>query len=280
MRSLVVLVVLLAGVARAEPAKSEAAPTWADVVGDWNGKLAWHDCAIDGATRAAISVDGSDGVLAVDLTAVGMGLKTLTLLDENGGWAARDGDLVVRLVRSKAALAVTLEVATGCHMTATLARTTTAIPACDALVGWARIEARCTKLVKPPLEVASRLARQRDVWAKASRDDRTKLAAQCEARSAKVAAQLVDVGCAPNPDPEIGMRGAQCQALRQIAGRFSRCTSSPPDLKSLFEQSAADLSAAVQSTGAGDASEAIVDAKCRDLRAQIAQAASHYGCPP
>jgi hypothetical protein len=74
------------------------------------------------------------------------------------------------------------------------------------------------------------------------------------------------------------MRGAQCQALRQIAARFGRCTSSPPDLKSHFEQGAAQLASASQSA---DLSQLpVVDAECRELRTRIASAAQLYGCPP
>jgi hypothetical protein len=41
----------------------------------------------------------------------------------------------------------------------TLRRPSTGIAACDRLAGWARVEARCTKLTKPALENVARLVR-------------------------------------------------------------------------------------------------------------------------
>jgi hypothetical protein len=275
----IVCVLACASAAIATPAPQPPQPRWADWVGDWTGKLKWTGCTADGADAAALSVEATDGALSIDLTPAGAALAPMSPVDDGGTWLGQQADVTVRLTAGKAdQLEVMVDLESGCQMRGQLARATTGIAACDRLVGWSRIEARCGKLVRPPLELASRLARQRESWARAKGPEKRKVAAQCEARATKVETELVDAGCAPNPDPEIGMRGAQCQALRQVAARFSRCTSGDPDLKARFEQGAAQLAAASQTA---DRTELpIVDAECRELHRQIATEARHYGCPP
>jgi hypothetical protein len=173
-------------------------------------------------------------------------------------------------------LAVDLD--SGCQVRGTLTRASVGIPACDRLAAWARIESHCTKLSRPPLENAARLARQRAEWRKARGDDRTKLAAQCTARSAKVEQELVDIGCAPHPDPAIGMRGAECQALRGIAARINRCGNLPSDQRDAYAREVLVLIAAAQ--GADKASLPVVDAECKRERDKLFAIAQQVGCPP
>jgi hypothetical protein len=280
------LLSMLVAVASTSLAAPAPTTTWADWVGEWTGKLTWTSCTADGFATAALPLEATDGAVAIDLTPAGGALGMMTLVDESGSWLGHQADVTVHVTRPKAdVLEVAVDLDSGCQMRARMQRASTGIAACDRLVAWSRIESRCAKLDKPPLEPAARLARQRDTWAKARTADRKsagsalkEIAAQCEARSTKVEAELIDVGCAPNADPEIGTRGPQCQAVRQIAARFARCTSSPPDLRSRFEQDAAQLAAAAQT--ADSSGLPIIDAECRTLRARIASAAQHYVCAP
>jgi hypothetical protein len=253
--------------------------TWPDWVGDWDGKLKWTSCTAEGEERASLALDAIDGAVSIDLTPAGGALSQMSLIEDGDGWVGQQGDVKVRVKRPKTdKLELAVELDSGCQVRGTLARTSVGIAACDRLAAWARIESHCTKLSRPPLENAARLARQRATWRKARGEDRTKLAAQCTARSAKVEQELVDVGCSPHPDPAIGMRGAECQALRGIAGRISRCSNLPSDQRDAYAREVLVLAAAAQ--GADKASLPVVDAECKRTRERLFAIAQQVGCPP
>jgi hypothetical protein len=280
MRRLSVAVMLAA--ATGALAQPTAAPpsSWADYVGDWQGKLRWTGCGGEGADRAAIAVDAVDGVMSIDLSAAGGALPKLTLVEEEaGGWGGQQGDVSVRVKRGPrtSALELAVDLDSGCEVRAILARSSVGIAACDRLAAWARIESQCTRLVRPPLENAARLARQRAQWTKATGDTRDRLATQCAARATKVETSLIDAGCAPSPDPAIGLRGAECQALQVAAGRIARCGNVPSDLRAALEREVVVLVAAAQ--GADKAALPVVEGECRRIRERLVTVGKHAGCP-
>jgi len=251
----------VAAAALATPART---PGWGDWVGDYAGKLTWTSCAADGAGSATLPFEATDGTVTLDLTPAGGALETVALLEDNGGWSGQRDDVSVHLTRSKAdGIDLAIDLESGCQVRGRLERTSTGIAACDRLAGWARIEARCTKLVRPALENEARLARQKKTWLAAKGAERDKLATQCDARAAKVESELVDAGCAPNPDPAIGMRGAECVALRASLTRLQRCHALPPDVEQLLVQ---------------DAANAVTDDECKAARARIVSTSQQVGC--
>lgn len=268
-------VMALASLALADGAPAPL--SWADWVGDWQGKLKWTGCVAEGNASATIPIEATDGVLTIDLGPAGGALRQLTLVEDSGGFAAQDGDLRVQLKRTKD-LELTVTLDSGCEVRGTLARSSVGIASCDRLAAWAHIEGQCTKLSGPHLENAARVARQRAEWLKARGEVRVKLAAQCTARAARVEAELVDVGCAPNPDPTIGLRGTECQALRGISARLQRCTSVPFDVRTAYEREVVVLLAAAQ--GADQASLPVVDGECKAEREKLFAIAQQAGCPP
>ena len=278
MRRLVGLYILAAaGGALATPTPPPL--TWADWVGDWEGKLKWSSCTADGEPRASLAVDARDGSVSIDLTPAGSALPQLSLVEDGAGWMGQQGDVTVRVKLAKPdKLELAVDLDSGCQVRGTLARASIGIPACDRLAAWARVESHCTKLSRPPLENAARLARQRASWRKAQGDDKTKLAQQCTARSAKVEQELVDIGCAPHSDPAIGNRGAECQALRGIAGRIARCSNLPSDQRDAYAREVLVLIAATQ--GADKATLPVVDAECKRERDKLFAIAQQVGCPP
>jgi hypothetical protein len=275
MRKLAVVVLAMASGALASP---PAATTWADWVGDWQGKLKWAGCVTDGAASATLPVEAIDGAVKIDLGAAGGGLGQLSLLEDNGGWLAQTGDVNVRVTRPKAdALDVDVALDSGCQLHAALRRPTIGIPACDRLEGWARVESRCTKLAGPRLEEMARLAHQRATWTKVTGGERAKIAAQCEARAQKVEEELIDSGCAPNPDPEVGLRGTECQALLHSTQRFARCANVQADLAAVISQQAFALVGATQK--ASEAELQHLESECRRVRDRIARVAQQSNCP-
>jgi len=278
-RAPVLLSLVLAGGALADPAPATQTRTpWADWVGDWTGKLKWQSCSADGEERPTLSVDATDGVLSLDLRNAGSALPALTLVEDTAGWSGQQGDVTARVSRSKGnALDLTVDLESGCQITGTLARPASGIASCDRLSAWARIESQCTKLTRPPLENQARLARQREQWAKAKGEARAKLAAQCTARGAKVEAALIDAGCAPHADPAIGLRGAECQALRSSGARIIRCGNVPFDVRETFEREVVVLMAASQ--GADKAALPVVETECRQARDRMVTIAKQAGCP-
>jgi hypothetical protein len=263
---LALALVTIGGIALAD---SPAAPpvTWADWVGDWTGKLRWSNCTIDGAAKATFAIDATDGAMKIDLANAGVALGAMSLADGDDGWAAQQGDVSVHVARGdqrRDGLEIAVELESGCTMRATVRRASVGIAACDRLAAWARVEGRCTKLAKPPLEQAARLARQRETWAKASGDDRARIAAQCEARAAKVETELVDAGCAPSPDPQIGMRGPECQRLLTAASVAAQCRVLTPNTRATILRLAQQLASGTQAASASERS--IAEDKCAAYR--------------
>jgi hypothetical protein len=263
--------------ALAAPA-AQAPLTWADWVGDWSGKVTWKGCAIDEDKKVSLPLDATDGSIAMDLTSAGGSLGAMGLTEDGTGFAAKQGDIALKLARTDKGLELAVDLDSGCQLRGTLTRTSVGIPACDQLAAWSRIEHSCTKLTRPPLENPSRLARQRAEWSKAKGDARDKLAAKCTTRAARVQAELVDIGCAPNPDPSVGMRGAECQALRGVSARVQRCSNVPFDVRTNLEREVVVLLAAMQ--GADQASIPVVDAECKSAREKLFAIAQQAGCPP
>ncbi|MEO6774947.1 MAG: hypothetical protein ABI467_18405, partial [Kofleriaceae bacterium] len=263
----------------ATPAPSWAG--WADWVGDWAGKLTWAGCTLDGHASASLAFDATDGAIAIDLTPAGGALGPMSLVETDPGWQGQHGDVSVRLARGNdhgndhtVELAVELE--SGCAMHATLQRSAVGIAACDELAAWARIEEHCTKLAKPRLESLARLVRQRAEWHQARGELRPAIARQCKGRAAKVEAELIEAGCAPDPNPA-AMRGPECHALRQTAAKLARCSTLPFALATSLAHDANQLASAV----AGAESETslrVVERQCREMRAQITEAGLQAGC--
>lgn len=262
-RAVVAGALAVTAAALAKPA-APTTPGWGDWVGDYSGKLAWTSCTADGEGSATLPLDATDGTVTIDLTPAGGALEGFTLVEDKVGWAAHEGDVTLHVARPKAdTIELAIDLESGCQVRGTLKRPSTGIAACDRLAGWARIEAHCTKLVRPALENAARLVRQRKTWLSAKGAERDKLASQCDARAAKVESELVDAGCAPNPDPAIGMHGAECVALHASLTRLQRCHALPPDVEQLLVQ---------------DAASAVTDAECKASRARIISTSKQVGC--
>jgi hypothetical protein len=276
-RVLFVLGVASASAALARPA---TAPVWADWVGDWEGKLQWTSCTSEGASSATFALDATDGAVAIDLSGMGGGLGMISLAQDNAGWVGQQGDVMVRASRSKeGGLELAVELDSGCQVHGSLRRpASVGIAPCDRLAGWARVESRCTKLIKPPLENMARLVRQRAEWQKARGPRGAEVAAQCEARAAKVEVELVEAGCAPDADPAIGLRGAECQALRQLGQRIARCAGFPADVRAQLASDAAYLAGTAQQANA--ATLPVIEKRCRAMREGLAGAAKTAGCAP
>jgi hypothetical protein len=268
----------VAAAALAKPAPTDA-PRWGDWVGDYTGKLTWTSCTAPGAGSATLAFDAVDGQVKFDLSPAGGALEAITIAEDNGGWSGQESDVALHLTRPKAdAIDLAVDLDSGCQVRGTLKRASTGIAACDRLAGWARIEQRCTKLTKPALENRARLVRQRATWMAARGDARTKVSAQCDARAQKVELELIDAGCVPNPDPAIGLRGAECQAMRAGAAKLARCRNLPPDVDLALEHEAAGLVTATQSASEGELRE--LENQCRALRARIVAASQQSGCIP
>jgi hypothetical protein len=272
-RGAVAIIVAIGSGAIAAPASPPA--TWADWVGDWSGKLAWSNCATTGATAATLPLDAVDGALDVDLAPAGAALGRFSLVPDERELSAQQADVAVHVDRKAAGLDLAVRFDSGCTLRAHLARATTAIPACDELEAWTRIESRCTKLTSAPLEDGRALARERDGWLKARGAARGKLAEQCGARAARVEAELVGAACAPHRDPKHGVRAQDCLALVDAANRLARCVPQSSDARELAIESSM-LSAAAETADA--ASLPVVERQCRDAHQQVTALATRFSC--
>lgn len=249
-------------------APADAVP-WPDWAGEYRGKLAWTGCTVPGASTATIAIDAVDGALTVELARAADWLPALSLLEEDDGTLqGRQADLAVTLAHPSAnTVDVAIDLESGCRARGRLVRASSKAPvlrgrrvdgaACDRLVAWARIEARCTKLHAPPLEhTLGKLER-------------------CEARGTAVERELIDAGCAPNPAAAKGV--AACLATVAQADRLARCASAPRDNATILSRSAhAYADAAQTATTPGELAH--VEQDCALLRRMIDRQLADYRC--
>jgi hypothetical protein len=270
---------IVAGLAHAEPPPPPRSSwaSWASWVGDWQGKLRWTGCTLDGEPAASIAIDAADGVVRIDLSAAGGALGIIPLEPDvpTDGWIGRAGDVGVHVARGSATLELAVELESGCAVHGSLRRQTVGISACDDLEAWARIENRCTRLVKPPLENLARVAHQRAEWSKASAETRGKLAAQCKARSSKVEAELVGAHCVPG-EAEQPARFPECGALRLAAAKIAHCQAVQFDVATSLAHDANALADATLGIDS-DSSRAVLEKQCKAMREQLATSAPGCG---
>jgi hypothetical protein len=244
-----------------------AAAPWSDWVGEYRGTLLWRKCTAAGEKAAAIALDAVDGAMRIDLAPAGAALKTMSLTQDDAAWVAQDGDLHVRVTRGKPnTIVLAIDYDSGCTMRATLSRVAMKAPACDRLLAWARVEDRCTK---PGDRIEDFLAVAKTKW-KASD------AAACRARADKLELALIDRGCAPNPDPDVGTRAVQCRALVDATTKLKRCGRVPAATTQRLVNAASALSGASQS--ASKAELPYVEQQCKDLHAEVVAIATQSQC--
>lgn len=252
----------IAAVLAATPAI--AAPrTWDAWVGDYRGTLVWRQCTAPGEKVVAIAIDAVDGAIAVDLTSAGAALRRVSLQQDAAAYVAQDGDLSVTVAQNKPnTIDLVIAYDSGCTARGQLARARTGVPACDALVGWTRIANACTKaaIASEPIAIA---------WKKSD-------APRCTARADRLALAMIDAGCAPHPDPQIGTRAPTCRALADATAKLARCGRVPREIMQRLSTNASALVAAAQTAEAS--TRAFVEQQCKDARTEIAGTAVQFQC--
>lgn len=245
MRSLVIVAAL------AVPARADVA--WADVVGDWSATLRWSSCAAAGATKAAIAIDATNGVLAIDLAATSKYLASYALLptDDAKALEAQHGDIALTVAPTgtdKLALAVRVGTA-GCTLRAELARPR---PSC-ALDAWTRIAKRCTR---EPIDFPTK--------------------GTCREQAATLEHAVVEAGCAPSSNARFVAR-SHCQRLPQVAQQVNQCPKLDQAQRDAFTKLAATMVGAAQSVD--QTSAATLDQQCDDIAVGMRARARTFGCP-
>lgn len=263
MRVLIVAAAIASAPALASP---KPIPSWADWAGTWQGAVTWSSCTVAGAKQVALPLAFVDGVASIDLSSTRPGMRALTLVEDDKGFSGRQGDVAVTLTRPRVdAIALSIELDSGCLVRGTLTRSTTRVGACDRLIGWARIDAACTKQQAPVEDLTKLLA---TTWKFSD-------AGRCTSRANALERSLIDAGCAPHPDPAI-LRSRDCLELSQVAGRISRC-SVLPELKRRAVAAAQAIVSASQT--AERSTLPVVEQQCRDARAELIAIATQFNCP-
>jgi len=258
-RILIGCLVLASGQAVASP--------WADWVGDYRGVLTWRQCTAPGQKVATVPFDAVDGATRLDLAPAGAALRALSLAQDDAAWVAQDGDVSVRVSKTKPnTIDLAIDYESGCTVRGRLARATTGVPACDRLLAWSRIESKCTK-ASAKLEDVAALAKL--AWKKTD-------AARCTARAEKLALAMIDVGCAPHPDPNIGGRAVACRSLVDATAKLARCGRVPREVMQRLSNLASALSSASQT--AEPATLPYVEQQCTDARTDVAATAVQAQC--
>ncbi|MBA3464857.1 MAG: hypothetical protein H0T46_33295 [Deltaproteobacteria bacterium] len=239
------------------------ARSWSDLVGDYTGKLAWTGCTAPGAKSATLSVDATDGALAIDLAPAGGGLVAMSLVEsDRGKLSAQQGDVTLAITPGRPnTIALAIDLTSGCAIRGTLVRAITKVPACDRLVGAGRIAQKCTKLPVPIAPIASKVWKARD-------------AAACATRAEAIETQVIDAGCLPVEDPLASTLGLQCRQLISEAEKLKRCPSAPPEMVM-----AANRIITIAQPAADGTSRAVVEASCREGHDMVVELAARVRCP-
>lgn len=87
---------------------------------------------------------------------------------------------------------------------------------------------------------------------------------------------LVDVGCAPHPDPQIGVRARACLELVQATDQLARCGRVPPMFLDPLVAQARALAAAAQT--AEQVTLPYVERQCRDEAVTALALATKFQC--
>jgi hypothetical protein len=263
---MVVVLFALVDVATAAPARRV---TWADWVGEYTGEFALF-CDDTGPAKRTVSIDVINGVFIVDLTSLGKGLPGVTATEQpatfvgldTGGepyLSGGDAKLVVMVHRARAnAVKISLMSASGCDGEGTLVRASAKVAECDALIGWARIENKCTKIA----------TRSEDLAALHQITSKRTSRKQCAARAKKLENTLFAAGCAPDPDPPVV--GPQCKAMLLLAFPPTECRTK---LHAIVMRA---LEA--PRTAKDPAEKKRVEASCRVLRIELEAARHDAGC--
>ena len=247
-------------------ASQAVAAPWSDWVGDFRGALTWRQCSTTGEKTATISLDAVDGALRIDLAGAGAALRSYSLVQEDNAWTAQDGDVRVHVSKKKQAIELAIDLDSGCSVRGSLARATTSVPACDGLVAWSRIEARCTK-ADTKLEDFAALSKMK--WKKSD-------SAKCTTRSEALALAMVSAGCAPHPDPNIGTRAIECRSLVDATQKLTRCGRVPREVAQYMSNIGNALDAASQT--AEPSTLPYVEKQCKDVRIEVAAVAVRFQC--
>jgi hypothetical protein len=132
------LVLLVASVSSGERAKPRV--TWADWVGTYDTKLAWHQCSTPGAKSAKLTIEAVDGVMSIDLAPASPGLRAMSLVaDDPRQFSAQQGDVSVRLDNIDGHVELAIELDSGCVAKGRMTRVTTGPARCARLFALARV---------------------------------------------------------------------------------------------------------------------------------------------
>lgn len=101
-------------------------------------------------------------------------------------------------------------------------------------------------------------------------------ATRCGTRADKLELAMIDAGCAPHPDPEIGVRAVACQALGEVTQKLARCGRVPGAIMQRLSNRATALLAASQT--AEPATLRHVEQQCTDARTEVSGTAVQFQC--
>ena len=272
-------IVLLVGQPRADDGGAAPPPSAAaearqldepgQLVGRYDGRWTWTDCAVPGEARAPVELDYVDGRWRVDLTAVHPGASAGDLVDTGPALTRLDAGVAITLIATGAGrLGATIALPSGCSGRAALTREPLAVAACADLAGHLRVHAACPKasvLVGDPAALLT------DASAEAKG-----IGATCQRAPATQRRAHIDDACVPLPVAERPIDVPACQALLAVAGAARACAAMPPAAREALAGVAYAVGAVRVPAGSSASVVAVTAARCdaatTRVRASLAQA--------
>jgi hypothetical protein len=231
------------------------------LVGTYDGRWRWTDCAVPGEARGAVELDYVDGRWRVDLTAIHPGAGAGAATDDGTALARVDGGVTIAVTPSgPGTITAALRLPSGCRGDAALSRAAPAVSACAGLAGQLRVHGACstaTALVGDPASLLTADA------AKAS-----DAGARCQRAEATLRRALIDDGCVPVPLAERPIEVPSCRALLALGGQARACAAMPPGAREALASAAFAVGAARVPPGS---SAAVVDVAARQCDATAAR---------
>lgn len=241
------------------------------MVGTYDGRWRWTDCAVPGEARGAVALDYVDGRWRVDLSAIHPGAGAGDATDDGSKLTRTDGGVTIALTpRATAKVAASLVLPSGCRGDAELTRATQVLPACDGLAGQLRVHAACTTaspLVGTPADLLT---------ADAAKVAGT--AASCGRAELALRRALIDDGCVPVPLAERPIEVPACRALLALPGQARACAAMPPAAREALARTALAVGAARVPPGSSAAVVDVAARQCAATSARISAALAQARC--
>jgi hypothetical protein len=277
-RALILLAMLAASAALADPAAAPPAVDPIDVVGRYTATLRWTGCSAPGARAAELELRSVDRALELDLAPAQPGLGAVAVDGDGRRLAGGQADLAVTLAFGKrGVVAFTLALDAGCKARGTLRRASAKIDSCDRLAALARIEAGCAAIAAADRrEDVAAVDGELPAWARLRGARKRDAAAACTVRAAVLESALTDAACLALPADAAPIPVPACRDLASLIARLQRCPALPDDVRTQLRQVLVQIATTIEPADRDRLDPTAM--LCTDMTRELQEIQGRFGC--